>query len=86
MQPFEKWAIHFVGSIQPPGKKMDAFYIITATKCLTRWAKAHPVKDCIGAIAVKFLFEYVLTKFGYLKVLMSDCGTHFLNETINTLT
>eukprot|EP00253_Pinus_taeda_P026283 PITA_26283 len=50
-----------------------------------RWAEAQPVKDCTGAMATKFLFEYVLTRFGYLKVLMSDKGTHFLNETISVL-
>lgn len=44
------------------------------------------MKDCTGATTTKFLFEYVLTRFGCLKVLMSDCGTHFLNATINTLT
>lgn len=31
------------------------------------------------------LFDYVLTRFGCLKVLMSDRGTHFLNETISAM-
>ena len=44
------------------------------------------MKDCIGTTATKFLFEYVLTRFGCRKILMSDHGTHFLNETINVLT
>jgi len=48
--------------------------------------RSNPVKDCIGATTSNFLFEYVLTIFGCLKVLMSDNGMHFLNETINTLT
>lgn len=30
--------------------------------------------------------EYVLIRFGCPKIFMSDCGTHFLNETINLLT
>lgn len=34
---------------------------------------------------MKFLFAYVLTRFGYSKVLMSDRGTHILNKTINVL-
>eukprot|EP00253_Pinus_taeda_P015912 PITA_15912 len=73
------------GLIQPPGKKMGARYIITVTKYLTRWAKAQPVKDCIGVATTKFLFEYVLTRFVFPKILMSDRVTHFLNETINVL-
>jgi len=61
LQPFEKWIIDFVGPIQPQGNKTGVRYIITAIEYLTRWAEAQPVKDCIGATAAKFLFEYVLT-------------------------
>eukprot|EP00253_Pinus_taeda_P004038 PITA_04038 len=85
LQPFEKWAIDFVGVIQPPGKKTGAWYIIIAIKYLTRWVEAQPVKDCTRATTTKFLFEYVLTRFGCPKILMSDRSTHFLNETINAL-
>jgi len=43
------------------------------------------MKDCTGVIVATFLFEYVMTGFGCPKVLMSDRGMHFLNETISTL-
>jgi len=78
--------IDFVGPIQPQGKKTGVRYIITATKYLTRWAEAQVVKDYTKPIIIKFLFEYVLTRFGCPKVLMSDRGTYFLNEMINALT
>jgi len=55
LQPFEKWAINFIGPIQPPGKKTGALYIITVTKYLTRCAEAQLVKDCIGATNNKVL-------------------------------
>lgn len=48
--------------------------------------EAQSVKDCTGTTTVEFLFEYVLTKFGCLKVLMSDRDTHFPNERISALT
>jgi len=85
LQPFKKWAIYFVGTITPLGK-MGACYSITAIEYLTRWVEAQPVKDCTAAIAMKFLFENVLTRFGCPKILMSDHEMHFLNETINALT
>ena len=32
LQPFDKWAVEFVGHINPPGKRMGAHYIIIATE------------------------------------------------------
>lgn len=84
LQPFEKWAIDFVGPIKPQGK-MDMQYIIIVTKYLTGWVEVQSVKDYTTIMAENFLFEHVLTRFGYPKILMSDHGTHFLNKTISTL-
>lgn len=43
------------------------------------------MKDCTATTAAKFLFEYVLMRFGCPRILMSDMGTHFLNETIGAM-
>lgn len=43
------------------------------------------MKDYTAMTVAKFIFEYVLTRFGCPEILMSDCGIHFLNETINAL-
>ena len=85
LQAFEKWAIDFVGPINPPVKKSGARYIITATNYLTRWAEAQPVKKCSAATATKFIFDNILSIFGCPRVLMSDQGSHFLNKTIEVL-
>ena len=61
-------------------------YIITVTDYLTRWAKETPIKDCSATIATQFIFENILTRFGYPRILMSDQDTHFLNKTIQLLT
>ena len=82
MQAFDKWAIDFVGPINPPGKQTGARYIITATDYLTRWVEATPVKDCNATIVAQFIFENILTRFGCPRILMSDQGKHFLNQTI----
>lgn len=86
LQAFYKWAVDFVGLINPPAKRSGARYIITATEYLTRWAEAKPVKDCSSATAAQFLFENVVTRFGCPRVLMSDKGSHFINQTIAGLT
>ena len=85
LQPFEKWAIDFIGPIKPQGKTRMR-YIIATIEYLTHWEEAKLVKDFIAASTVKFLFEHIITCFRCLKILISDHGTHFLNETISTLT
>ena len=69
-----------MGPIQPPGKKTGVRYIITVIEYLMRWVEAQLIKYCSTATAAKFLFENVLTQFRCPKILMSDRGTHFLNE------
>lgn len=60
LQPFQKWAIDFVGPIKPQGK-IGARYIIIVIEYPTHWAEAQLVKDCTTMTAAKFLFEHVLT-------------------------
>jgi hypothetical protein len=86
IQAFEKWDIDFVGPINPPGKRTGARYIITSTKYLIRWVEPREVKDYSAATAVQFIFDDIITRFGFPKILMSDQDTHFINKTIKSLT
>lgn len=60
-------------------EKRGAVYIIRSTKYLTRLVEVQPSKDCITTTNTKFIFEYILSRFGCPKILMSDRGSHFLN-------
>ena len=53
---------------------------------LTRLDEAPPVKDCTVATAANVLFDNVVTRFGILMILISDKGTHVVNQFINELT
>jgi transposase InsO family protein len=75
-----------MGPISPPRKCTGARYIITAKKYLTRWAEARAVKDCSATTAAHFIFDDIITMFGFPKILMSDQGTHFINKTVEALT
>ena len=86
LQAFDKWDIEFVGLINPLGKNTSGHYIITKTDYVTRWAEAKTVKDCTADTATCFIFEHILTRFGYTRISMNDGGTHFVNETIESLT
>jgi hypothetical protein len=85
LQQFDKWAIDFVGPINPPAKRIGSRYSITVIGYLTRWEKATPVKDCNAETKTHFLFEQVITRFGCPIILMSDQDMHFINNTINAM-
>jgi transposase InsO family protein len=86
LQSFEKWVVYFVGPINPPGKRTGARYIITAIEYLTRWVEEGEVKDCSETTSVHFIFVDIITRFGCPKILMSDQGTHFINNIVEALT
>ena len=86
LHAFNKYAIYFVGLINPRGKRTGARDIITMIEYLDRWVGATLVKDCTVAAAAKFLFDNVVNRFGCPKILISDQGTHFVSQLIDELT
>ncbi|KAH9309179.1 hypothetical protein KI387_037090, partial [Taxus chinensis] len=48
-EPFEKWAIDFVGPISSATHRNRSCYIITYIDYLTWWVEAAPTKDCTVA-------------------------------------
>jgi hypothetical protein len=86
LQVLEKWEIDFVGPSNPPTKRTGARYIIIATEYLTIWAEATPVKYCSTKTTTHFLFEQVISRFGFPRILMRDQGNHFINNTIKDMT
>jgi hypothetical protein len=86
LQVFNKWALYFVGPINPQTKRSEERYIITVTEYLTRWEEATRIKYCSIETIAHFLFEQVITRFGCPRILISDQGTHFINSTIKAMT
>ena len=84
--PFEKWGINFVGPIAPASKNGQKHYILVATDYVTKWAEAVATKTDNANTVATFLYENIITRFGCLKELVSDRGTHFINNTIAALT
>ena len=83
---FEIWAIDFIGPFPIPTKITGARYILTAVESVTKWAEAKPVNTCSSEIAAKFIYENIITIFGFPITLISDQGSHFISKTIKALT
>ena len=75
-----------MGPINPPTKRTRSRYIIIVTKYLTIWEKATPMKYCSVETTTNFLFEQLITRFGFPGILMNNQGTHFINNTIKAMT
>ena len=86
LAPFEKWGIDFVGPINPPSRHGRYQYILVTTNYVTKWAEAKGTRKDDKHVVAKFLREKILTRYGYPKELVSDRGTHFVNDVIKELT
>ena len=82
---FETWEIDFVGPFRKQGKRTGARYIITTVEYETKWVEAEPVPSCTKEVATKFIYENIITRFGCPLPLISDQGSHFINQTIQIL-
>ena len=82
---FEKWGIDFFGPIDPPAYKTQAQYIIVATDYLTKWVETKATRHNDARTIANFLYQEVFTRYGLPIEIVSDRGTHFLNEVIEHL-
>jgi hypothetical protein len=82
-QLFDRVGIDIVGplSITPNGNR----YIVVATEYLTKWPEAKALKDTKATTIAKFIYEEIICRHGCPKVLLSDQGTHFCNELVDSL-
>eukprot|EP00253_Pinus_taeda_P019468 PITA_19468 len=82
-EPFEKWGMDFVGSINPPLNQKP--YIIVCTYYLTKWVETKAIKAAIEEKKVEFLRENIFYKFGYPRELVIDQGSQFTSNLIEEL-
>ena len=62
IEPFEKWALDFVGPISPMSHKNK--YILVCTDYVTKWVEAKYLFQAINKSMVEFIYEEIFTWFG----------------------
>jgi len=81
-KPFQKWGLDFIRLVKPTSKLLNNLYILVATNYATKWVETWTFHTNIDVVTTKFLYEYTLTRFGCPLIIMTDQGTHFINDVI----
>jgi transposase InsO family protein len=84
IEPFEKWALDFVGPISPMSRKNN--YILVCTDYVTKWVEAKSLFRATEKSVVEFIYEDIFTRFGVPREIVTDQGTQFTSKLMKELT
>ena len=74
---FDVWGIDFMGPFPPSN---NCQYILVAVDYVSKWVEAIACASSDAKTVVKFLQKNIFTRFGTPRALISDEGTHFVNN------
>ena len=72
VEPFERWALDFVGPFNPPYNHKT--YILVYTDYVTKWVQAKALASATEPTVAYFLFEEIFIRFGVPKEIITDGG------------
>eukprot|EP00253_Pinus_taeda_P022517 PITA_22517 len=75
IEPFERWALDFIGPINPPSNQR--IYILVCTDYMTKWVEAKELLKANEESVLTFLFEEIFVRFGLPRELVRDGGPPF---------
>jgi len=83
IKPFEKWALDFIGPINPPSKQRK--YILVCTNYVTKWVEAKAVFSATEHSVVSFLYENIFTRFVVPREIVTYQGSQFTSNLVEKL-
>jgi len=85
-EPFMKWGLDFIGPIKPMSCSHIKKYILVVTNNETKsWVEVKALRTNMVAVIAQSIYEFILTRFDYPFISVSDQGTHFINDAIEIL-
>lgn len=83
IEPFERWALDFVGPITLASKGKS--YILVYMDYVTKWIKVKALPRATEQVVADFLYEDIFTHFGIPRKIVTDQGTLFTSKLIQSL-
>jgi hypothetical protein len=77
-----KWGLDFIGPIKPIGRLTRNKYILVATYYVIQWVEVKAFKTNIIVLTTRFMYEYILIRFGCPLTIVINQGVHFINNII----
>lgn len=82
---FEKWGLDYVGPIKPKTRGNQARYITVATEYMTKWIEGRAFRKVDTHNTIIFIYKHIITRFGCSIEMVTDIGTHLINEVITEI-
>jgi hypothetical protein len=79
-EPFMKLGLDFISPIKLVRRVKGKKYILVAIDYAIKWVEAKTFITNIAIVIAKFLYEYILTRFGCPLTIIIDQGVHFIND------
>eukprot|EP00253_Pinus_taeda_P008877 PITA_08877 len=77
IEPFERWALDFVGPINPTSNQRT--YILVATDYVTKWVEAKSLARATEDSVIQFLF-HLFVRYGLPREIITDGGPQFVGN------
>ncbi|CAF1573552.1 unnamed protein product [Didymodactylos carnosus] len=81
--PFQMIAIDYVGPL--PRTPSENRYVFPITDMFTRWVTAVALPSCTVQVTAEALFKHYICRYGVPVSILSDNGTHFRNQLLQSL-
>lgn len=83
IETFGKWAIDFVGLINPTS--LNKKHILVCTDFVTKWVEAKDVSFATEKVVVDFIFTEIFTIFGVPREIVSDNCSQFISNMVQSV-
>ena len=83
VEPFDIWALDFVGPINPPSKQK--VYILICTDYMTKWIEVVVLVKANDQPIIEILYADIFTLFGVPKEIVTDRGPQFVSRKMEAM-